>query len=78
MQSCLDYVWSIPGVSTAIVGIENEIQLRRNIEIAKNFKKLSYMKKHELEQLVESNQEKALYFRKGNKWLDDDFIQLVR
>jgi aryl-alcohol dehydrogenase-like predicted oxidoreductase len=70
MQECLDYVWSIPGVSTAIVGVTNIDQLRRNVEIAEEHEALSDERMQELEQLVEPYAAKALFFRKHHDWDD--------
>jgi aryl-alcohol dehydrogenase-like predicted oxidoreductase len=68
MKDALNYVWSVPGVSTAIVGISNIEQLRANIDAAKNHKKLSEEKMRELEKMVEPYFYDALYFRKDQSW----------
>jgi aryl-alcohol dehydrogenase-like predicted oxidoreductase len=71
MQECLNYVWSIPGVTTAIVGISSISQLRKNVEVAKSYKELSHKEMWELEKIVEPRIDDVLYFRKGKKWDDD-------
>lgn len=72
MKDCLEYAWSVPGVSTAIVGISNIEQLRKNVTIAKSYEKLSLEKMYELEKRVEPRVEDILYFRKPQEW--NDFV----
>jgi hypothetical protein len=71
MRECLDYVWSVPGVCTAIVGTSTVEQLRHNRSLAVGHKKLSLTEMHKLEKLVEPNTKQALFFRKGFEWLDN-------
>ena len=77
MKECLDYVWSIPGVSTAIVGIMNMEQLRRNVQLASEFNELSAEEMQLLEQKVEPHISDALYFRKHHKWKEQDLPEFV-
>lgn len=71
MKECLDYVWSVPGVCTAIVGCMNSDQVKRNIEIAEEFVGLSDEQMRILEQKVEPYAGDALYFRKHHKWVEN-------
>jgi aryl-alcohol dehydrogenase-like predicted oxidoreductase len=68
MKDCLDYVWSIPGVSTAIIGIENSEQLNRNVALSKSHKQMPINKMRDLEMKVEPYHKDALFFRKGQEW----------
>lgn len=77
MKDCLDYVWSIPGVNTAIVGISNMDQLKRNLQIANRFRGISLNKMAELEQLVEPYANDALHFRKHHEWDNSENPQFV-
>jgi aryl-alcohol dehydrogenase-like predicted oxidoreductase len=77
MKDCLDYVWSIPGVNTAIVGISNLEQLKRNLQIANRFKGISLNRMAELEQVVEPYANEALHFRKHHEWDNSDNPEFV-
>lgn len=77
MEECLNYVWSIPGVHTAIVGVMNVEQLRRNVELAEQFVPLEEIQLQQLEQRVEPYSSDVLYFRKHHEWQDVDMPQFV-
>lgn len=77
MKDCLDYVWSIPGVTTAITGITVVEQLRHNIKLSKSFKKLSKDRMIELEQMMEPYMDDVLYFRKHHKWVSPHLPDVV-
>lgn len=70
MKECLDYVWSVPGVSTAIVGISTVEQLEHNVKLAKKHKTLTTEQLLDLEKKVRPYSDKALYFRRGHDWTD--------
>jgi aryl-alcohol dehydrogenase-like predicted oxidoreductase len=49
MTEALGYVWSIPGVSLAIVGCETPEEVDKNADIARSFQTLSRDEMHDLE-----------------------------
>lgn len=71
MKDCLSYVWSVPGVHTAIVGITNIEQLDKNKEIAEEFTRLAPEQMSKLETTIEPYADEALFFRRHHKWPDD-------
>lgn len=70
-KDLFDYVLSIDGITTAIVGISNIEQLHRLIECDEEFKKLSESRMKHLEDSVKHYAREALFFRKGEEWPDD-------
>lgn len=77
MKDCLDYVWSVPGVGTAIVGVMNVEQLRHNVQLAKDHEMLDEAQMFALEQKAEPHVDRILHFRKHKDWLDVDQPQQV-
>jgi uncharacterized protein len=49
-RNALRYVWSLPGISTAIVGFRTPAELRQGLAVARDFKPLS---KEEMQRLLE-------------------------
>jgi aryl-alcohol dehydrogenase-like predicted oxidoreductase len=76
-QDCFNYALSIPGVSTAIVGISNRKQLDALIKADEKFEELDKKERKKLEDKVEDYAIDALYFRKGQEWPDDVDIEDV-
>jgi len=69
-QDAFNYALSIPGVTTAIVGMSNLDQLHRLIECDEHFRQLGEHEMKRLEERVESYAKEVLFFRKGEEWPD--------
>ena len=65
MAEALGYVWSIPGVSLAIVGCETPDEVDENAEIARSFPPLSAEAMRELEARTRKQAPALGYFKRG-------------
>jgi len=65
MAEALGYVWSIPGVSLAIVGCETPEEVDENAAIARGFQAFSAEKMRELETRTSRNAMEFGYFKRG-------------
>jgi hypothetical protein len=67
MREALYYIWSFP-ISTAIIGINNISQLKRNMDLARKFRPISEEKLRLLEDKTEIDSDNIMYFNKnGNE-----------
>ncbi len=65
MQESLGYVWSLPGVSLAIVGCETPEEVDENAELARTFAPLAPEKMRELEERTRAESRMFGYFKRG-------------
>ena len=65
MADALGYVWSIPGVSLAIVGCETPAEVDENAEIARAFQALPTERMRELEERTRADAWMYGYFKRG-------------
>lgn len=65
MAEALGYVWSIPGVSLAIVGCETPAEVDENAEIARAFQPFGHEKLRELEARTAREALQMGYFKRG-------------
>ena len=65
MTEALGYVWSIPGVSLAVVGCETSDEVDENADIARAFQPLSEAKMRELEASTSRDALTMGYFKRG-------------
>jgi predicted aldo/keto reductase-like oxidoreductase len=63
MTEALGYVWSLPGVSLAIVGCETPGEVDENADIARSFQPLSAEQMRELEARTSANSAAFAYFK---------------
>jgi predicted aldo/keto reductase-like oxidoreductase len=65
MAEALGYVWSIPGVSLAIVGCETPAEVDENADIARRFQAFGDQKMRELEARTRADAAAIGYFKRG-------------
>jgi predicted aldo/keto reductase-like oxidoreductase len=65
MQECLDYVWSLPGVSTAIVGCWTPAEVQANVQSALRFVPLEEAEMRELERRTAKNAPALTYYKRA-------------
>lgn len=65
MAEALGYVWSIPGVSLAIVGCETPAEVDENADIARMFQRFPDEKMRELEARTSRDALQMSYFKRG-------------
>jgi predicted aldo/keto reductase-like oxidoreductase len=65
MAEALGYVWSLPGVSLAIVGCETPAEVDENAELARSFQPFDAVKMRELEEQTRAEARMFGYFKRG-------------
>lgn len=65
MQEALGYVWSLPGVSLAIVGCETPAEVDENAESARTFQPFAAEKMRELEARTRTEARACGYFKRA-------------
>ncbi len=65
MQEALGYVWSLPGVSLAIVGCETPAEVDENAELARSFQPFAAATMRELEARTRAEARAFGYFKRG-------------
>jgi predicted aldo/keto reductase-like oxidoreductase len=64
MAEALGYVWSLPGVSTAIVGCQVPAEVDDNARLARDFVPLDAARLRAIEDRTRSRAEQYAYFKK--------------
>ena len=65
-EDALGYVWSLP-VDLAVVGIDNLVQLERNVALANAFRPMSPDRMTALEAATATDEERINFYRRGSR-----------